>query len=184
MKQNIQNIILSGCAVILTLLIIWVVLFPQSPFIYPEVQQPQPRFLPDYPINMQVTSYLGNASLDEALVPLNMGDKLISVLTKVTYDEKSQQYTYNYKIGYLGKQPIFVSWGIFDRILSGSPVGGNVLIPIEPESTTEFTFSSNRPPTMSNGNAWLYRSRTLEDGKTVVWDLVSLDAQPGPLPKE
>jgi hypothetical protein len=183
--KSIQSTILAGCALALTALIIWVV-FTQPAFLWPQPPlqtDPATRYLPDYPINMQVTTYLGNPSLDETLVPLNMGDKLISVLTKVTYDEKSQQYLYNYKIGYLGKQPILLTWTVMDKVLSSNPLAGSILIPLEPDQTKEFNFTSTAPPTLSNGSAWLYRSRELdEDNK--VWDLIPLDSQPGPLPKD
>ncbi len=181
--RNLQNAILSACALILTGLICWVVITkPDLPGIQKQQQEiPTARLLPEYPINMQVTSYIGNPTLDESLVAPNMGDKLISVLTKVTYDEEHQQYVYEYKIGYLGKKPAFLSWTVLDQVVNDTVNG--TLFPLEPEQVKEFTFISKAPPTLSKGTAWLYRPRNLNE-KTVVWDCVPLESQPGPLPKK
>ncbi|RDJ35678.1 MAG: hypothetical protein DWQ19_12740 [Crenarchaeota archaeon] len=184
--RNIQNIVLTICAAVLTALIAWIVLF--NPIQIPLRQQkPFAEMIPEYPLNMQVTSYIGAPDLDEFIVDPEMSNKLISVLTKVIYNEDSQQFTYEYKIAYSGKIKVLFNWTLLNKV---QPVGSqSALIELNPEKTVEFTITSAAPPKQATGEAWIYYPKewqlTSHGGKKLtLWEYMPLTAHPGPIPNE
>lgn len=143
-----------------------------------------PTYPPNYPLNMDVTAYIGNPNLEESFVPIALADKVISVCSKVTYDEKTNQFNYQYKISTVAKETCFLSWEILDRVLNN----GNLLtsnnnnlpkmVELDPEKTLEFSLTSSLGPALYEGNAWIYKK------KSDHWELIPLKAQPGPLPRQ
>lgn len=183
--NNPQGTILATCAVILTILIAWMI------FREPAKPSQTPNYFPNYPLNMDFTSYLGQSNLEESFVPEGLGDKLISVFHSVTYDEKELNYVYNYRISFIGKQKCYLAWEVLDQILNQEKEKISIntppktdspsLIALEPNVTLEFKLISNSPPILSTGIAWIYKAKELND-KNTIWELIKLNAQPGPLP--
>lgn len=182
MNNQPQNTILATCAVILTCLIGWFILSqPTKPNV-------SPHYVPNYPLNMDVTSYIGKPDLDEEFVSKDLSDKLISVFHNVTYDEKELKYIYNYKISFSGKKKCYLAWEILDQMLNNNvtvdvppKADAPALVALEPGVVREFKITSNSPPILGNGTAWIYKSKKLSDDN-VIWELIKLNSQPGPLP--
>jgi len=170
--SSTQNSIIAACAIAMTAFIGWLVFSVKPPTEIPPVQ--------NYPLNMEVTSYMGNPELEEDFVPTQLNDKLISIFHSVVYNEKENNYVYTYRISYLGKQKCLLAWEVINQIFS---LDKNVdLIPLEPEKTVEFKISSNIPPVLVMGNAWIYKAKELND-KNTIWEMFELNSQSGPLPQ-
>lgn len=143
-----------------------------------------PSYPPNYPLNMDVTAYIGGPELDDEFVASELKDKLISVCSKVTYNEIDKNFVYNYKISTVSKEPYFLSWEILDRVLNNSKLLDNnsnllpKMVQLSPEKTLEFSLVSSLPPALYEGQAWIYKQKDNH------WELIPLKAQPGPLPRQ
>lgn len=189
-KNGLLQTILVACVVIMTGVLVWMAISHPIPTLttpgwQQQVLPPTSAYPPNYPLNMEITSYIGRPDLDESFVPANTGDKLISVVHKVTYDESVHRFVYHYKISFIGKEKCFLSWELLDRVFNSSQNSTplNSLIELEPEKIREFSMQSEEPPALYEGFAWIYKKKILQD-KSETWELIRLNAQPGPLPRK
>jgi hypothetical protein len=190
MNNSPFTTILAACAVIVTAVLIYVVMMLPEPTTTPLPQQP-PAYAPNYPLNMEITSYIGKPDLDETFVAAGMGDKLISFVHKVTFDETKRVYVYHYKLSYVGKEKCFFSWELLDRVINNQTTqiladqppstSNSKLIELLPNKVKELSMESQLPPALYEGAAWIYRQK--KDDKTI-WELVRVNAQAGPLPRQ
>ena len=175
-----NNTILAACAVILTGIACYsVFLNHRQPQFYPPVypQHQNDLFSPqNYPLNMDVTSYLGRIDLEPSFVAEGMGDKLISVAHKVTYNEETHTFEYKYKFSFTGKQKCFLCWDLIDKVHQEK-----VMIELEPNKIREYSFHSSEAPMLFEGAAYINRKIVVDDAE--VWRMERINAQPGPLPR-
>jgi len=183
------TVILTACAVIATGVLLWYVLSSVPQQTARQIPQQQ-NLPPNYPLNMEITSYIGKPELDAAFVAEGMGDKLISFLHKVTFDNDKRVYVYDYKISFIGKEKCFFSWELLDRVLGEQSTvlvdqppqkSNSKLVELEPNKVKEFKLTSDKPPVLYEGVAWIYKQK--KDDKTV-WELIRVNAQAGPLPRQ
>lgn len=181
---NFLNYIMAASAVILTFSVLWLIIITsnlkntqQSPHVSQIVD---PTQNPQYPMNMEVTSYIGGIDLDETVIDKLNSDKLISIVNKVSYNEETKRYIYEYEITYNGKKNVFLLWEILDQIIRGEKVSNSNalhLVELTPTKTQKFKMESVSSPALYEGFAWLYIKKEGE-----IWEMKNLSAQPAPLP--
>ena len=171
--EKIQNYVLSVCAIIVTCIICWMVVAPREPIVQ---NIPIPSDVrPKYPLNMEVTTYIGNPNLSDHLIQDGMGDKLISVVQKVTF--KDGQFLYKYRLSFSGNQKCLLNWDVLNELI-GTPT--QKLIELENGKTVEFSTTSPNAPLLVDGNAILYVYQ--KEGK--YWESVRLNSELSPLPSK
>lgn len=186
-ETNFLHYVMAGSAVLLTLCVIWIILtnpnitrrsdaLPTQP-VQPIVQTQQ---FPQYPMNMEVITYIIGVDLDETIVDKINSDKLISIVNKVSYNPEIKKYIYNYELTYNGKKNSFLLWEVLDRVIYGESISipqTPHLVELIPGKTQKFEMKSDSPPALYEGFSWLYIKKEGE-----VWEMQRLSAQPAPLP--
>jgi hypothetical protein len=182
-ETNFLHYVMAASAVLLTFCVIWIIISNNPDFTRSDTLPTQPivqtQQFPQYPINMEVITYIVGVDLDETVVDKTNSDKLISIVNKVSYNPEIKKYIYNYELTYNGKKNTFLLWGVLDHIIHGESISQTPhLVELIPNKTQKFEMKSDLPPALYEGFAWLYIKK--EGGE--IWEMQRLSAQPAPLP--
>jgi len=170
MNKNIVSIV---CTVIVAACVAYLMLSPSSEKIIFRKDQ---NF--DYPINMDMTSYLGSPKLPIEFIAEDQSHRFISLFHNVTYQPKDHTFMYTYKLSYLGKKKCMLQWEFLNQL--NKKIGVPTLLELTPDTIREFTLVSEKHPIFMTTSAQVY----LPTADPVIWELIPLKTNQVPTPSQ